>query len=52
MGGVDDGRRGDCQWQSKEPTRKLVADWLMEVYSNMPVEIGKNSWKKAGFQRV
>jgi len=29
---------------------KMVADWLMEVYSNMPVEIGKNSWKSAGFE--
>jgi hypothetical protein len=30
----------------------MVAEWLSEVYSNtnMPVETGKNSWKKAEFE--
>jgi hypothetical protein len=34
----------------RELTCIMVADWLVELYSNMPVEIGKHSWKKAGFE--
>jgi hypothetical protein len=41
---------GIINGKAKEPTHKMVADWIMEVYSKMPVEIGKNSWKKAGFE--
>ena len=41
---------GIVNGKAREPTRKMVADWLMAVYSNLPVEIGENSWKKAGFE--
>jgi hypothetical protein len=41
---------GIVNGKAREPTRKMVANWLMAVYSNLPVEIGKNSWKKAGFE--
>jgi hypothetical protein len=50
MGGVDDRRRGDRQLESMRTYTKMVADWLMVVYSNLHVEIRENSWKKAGFE--
>jgi hypothetical protein len=28
----------------------MVADWLVDVYSNIPEETGKNAWKKTGFE--
>jgi hypothetical protein len=49
MGGVDDGG-GIVDGKAKEPMRKMVAEWLVEIYSNMPRDIGKNLWKKAGFK--
>ena len=41
--GVVDGR-------ARELSCEIVAEWLVEVYSNIPEEIGKNSWKKEGFE--
>jgi hypothetical protein len=41
--GVVDGR-------AREPSRKVVAEWLVEVYTNLPKEIGENAWKKTGFE--
>ena len=41
---------GIVNGKPRESTRKMVADWLMAVYSNLPVEIEKNSCKKAGFE--
>ncbi len=41
--GVTDGK-------AREPSRQMVAEWLVDVYSKLPVEIGNNSWKKAGFK--
>ena len=40
---------GIVNGKTREPTH-MVEDWLMAVYSNLPVEIGRNSWKKAGFE--
>ena len=31
---------------AKEPSRKLIAEWLVEVYTNIPVGMGWNAWKK------
>ena len=36
--------------KAKEPSRKLVAEWLVEVYNTIPVAIGTNAWKKKGFE--
>ena len=43
---------GIINGKARELSRKMVADWLMAVYSNLPVEIGEKSWKKAGFEWV
>jgi hypothetical protein len=44
-GGIADGT-------SKEPTRKMVAEWLVEVYNSLPDGMVRNSWKKTGFEWV
>ncbi len=44
-GGIADGT-------AKEPTRKMVAEWLVEVYNSMPDGMVRNSWKKTGFEWV
>jgi hypothetical protein len=36
--------------KAREPSRKMVAEWLVDVYNNMPEEIGENSWRKTGFE--
>jgi hypothetical protein len=38
--------------QAKEPSRKLIAEWLVEVYTNIPVGMGQNAWKKRGYEWV
>ena len=42
-GGVVDGA-------AKEPTRKLVAKWIIGTYRKISVETGKNAWKKKGYK--
>jgi hypothetical protein len=42
-GGVVDG-------VAKEPSQKLVAEWIIRMYKNISVEIGKNAWKKRGYE--
>ena len=37
---------------AKEPSRKLIAEWLVEVYTNIPVGMGQNAWKKRGYEWV
>jgi hypothetical protein len=37
---------------AKEPSRKLVAEWVVEVYNSIPEEIGQNSWKRKGYEWV
>ena len=41
---------GIVNGQAKEPSCKMVADWLMEVYNNIPETIGINAWKKEGYE--
>ena len=31
---------------AKEPSQKLVDEWIIWMYKNASVEIGKNTWKK------
>jgi hypothetical protein len=38
-GGVVDGL-------AKEPTRNLVAEWMIGAYKNISEDIGQNAWKK------
>ncbi len=37
---------------AKEPSRKLVAEWIVEVYSNIPEEVAQNAWKNTGYEWV
>ena len=41
--GIEDG-------VAKEPSHKMVAEWLVEAYTTMPEVIGKNAWMKDGFK--
>jgi hypothetical protein len=45
MGGL-----GIVDGTTKEPSRKLVAKWIVEVYSSVPSQIGRNAWMKKGFE--
>ena len=35
---------------AKEPTRKLLAEWIVGAYKNISEETGRNAWKKKGFE--
>ena len=35
---------------AKEPTRNLVAEWIIGAYKNISEEIGQNAWKKTGYE--
>jgi len=37
---------------AKEPSRKQVAEWLLEAYTTIPEEIVRNVWKKVGYEWV
>ena len=37
---------------AKEPTRKLLAEWIVGAYKNISEETGRNAWKKKGFEWV
>ena len=41
---------GIVDGQAKEPSRKVVAEWLIDVYENIPETIGMNAWKKEGYE--
>ena len=36
--------------QAKEPPHKMVVEWLVEVYNNIPEDIEWNAWKKECFE--
>lgn len=35
---------------AKEPSRKLVAEWLVDVYTNMDAKTVRNAWMRNGFE--
>ena len=41
---------GIVDGQAKEPSCKVVAEWLIDVYKNIPETIGMNAWKKEGYE--
>jgi len=43
-------RLGTVDCTAKEPSRKLVAEWLVKVYVSIPSQIGRNAWMKKGFE--
>jgi hypothetical protein len=34
----------------KETAPKMVAQWLVNMYTNIPEEIGRNAWRKNCFK--
>ena len=38
--------------QAKELSQKMIVEWLVEVYNNIPVGMGQNAWKKRGYEWV
>ena len=38
----------DCT--AKKPSRKLVVEWLAEVYASVPPQISRNPWMKKEFE--
>ena len=39
---------GSVNGAAKEPLRKLVAEWRVDVYSNIPGQTVRNAWLKKG----
>ena len=37
---------GIVNWVAKEPSHKLMSEWLVDVYSNIPEAVGRNAWLK------
>ncbi len=35
---------------AKEPVRKLVAEWVLEVYNNFSVQTSMNAWMKKWYE--
>ena len=35
---------------AKEPSRKLVDEWVLDVYNNFPVQTARNVWMKRGYE--
>jgi hypothetical protein len=52
MGRLDVRGRGIVNGAAKEPSRKLVVEWLVDVYSNIPGQMLRNAWMKKGSEWV
>jgi hypothetical protein len=37
---------------AKEPSHKMVAEWIVQVYESIPEAIGRNAWKKQVYEWV
>jgi hypothetical protein len=35
---------------AKEPSRQLVAEWVVDVYTNLPAQIVRNLWMKTEYE--
>jgi hypothetical protein len=44
--------KGIVDGVAKEPSRNLVAEWIVEVYDNIPEEAGQIAWKNTGYEWV
>ena len=42
-GGIVDG-------VAKEPSRKLMSEWLIDAYYGIPETVGRNSWLKTNYE--
>ena len=43
-------REGIVDGAAMEPPRKLVAEWVLDVYNNFPVQTARNAWMKKEFE--
>ncbi len=41
---------GNVDGVAKEPTWKLVAEWIIGTYLNISVDAGKNAWEKMRYE--
>ena len=41
---------GIVNGQAKEPSHKMVVEWLVDVYDNISETGAMNAWKKEGFE--
>jgi hypothetical protein len=41
---------GIVDQSAKEPSRKMVAEWLIDVCRKMPAVIGRNAWRKEVYE--
>ena len=37
---------------AKELSCKLVAEWIVKVYDDIPEGVGRNAWKNMGYEWV
>ena len=35
---------------AKEPPRRLIAEWLIDVYLHTPAQTVRNAWMKTGYE--
>jgi hypothetical protein len=35
---------------AKEPSRQLVAEWVVDVYTKLPAQIVRKAWMKTGYK--
>ena len=35
---------------AKEPSRRLVAEWVLEAYNEIPQQTARNAWMKTGYE--
>ena len=35
---------------AKEPSKKLVVEWILEVYNHIPGQTARNAWMKKGYE--
>jgi hypothetical protein len=35
---------------AKEPSRRLVAEWILDVYKNIPCQTARNARMKSGYE--
>jgi hypothetical protein len=43
-------REGIVNGVAKEPSRKMVMEWLMAIHRNTPSKIMRNAWTKKGYE--
>jgi hypothetical protein len=42
--------KGIVDGAAKKLSRKLVAEWVLDVYNNFPAQTARNAWMKQGYE--